>query len=126
MKDKKKGAAADTTTPQNLPTIKDNHSLQPPANKSTSLICRNCDPVEAYHTIKKANNPLAYCSVCGAFIKNLSYDVPRLYIGKYAGTPISEIEDLSYLRWVLHNMKLSKSIREAVIERIRSLSITHR
>ncbi len=68
----------------------------------------------------------AICNGCGKHIKFLPTKEPALYVGKYKGKPIKEIDDLDYLQWALNTLKLSESIFKAVSDRIRSLELTHR
>lgn len=35
--------------------------------------------------------------------------MPRMYVGKYKGTPIHEITDLSYLEWAVENITSLKN-----------------
>ena len=82
------------------------------------IICNNCGPVNDYIVERKANNDVATCSRCGRYIKNIPRAVPMLYVGKYKGIPISEIEDMNYLKWALKEMKLTAAIRTAMTKRI--------
>lgn len=67
---------------------------------------------------------MAYCNQCQSYIKNIPYDKPKLYVGKYKGIPIDEIEDFRYLKWALENLKNSVSIRIALIDRIEFLELS--
>lgn len=89
------------------------------------LRCRVCGKVDCYTTEQKSTQIIAYC-VCGAYIKAIPTAVPKLYVGKYKGIPISEIEDASYLEWALKTIKLSAHVRTAIQERIKSLQFTHK
>lgn len=80
--------------------------------------CTKCGAVDKFYTEVKANNNVARCSECDAFIKNIPYEQPKFYVGKYKGKLISEIEDMNYLKWALREMKLSESIRKAISDRI--------
>lgn len=87
------------------------------------IVCRNCGSVDSYTTERKAHNIVATCADCGKFIKNIPYDKPRMYFGKYKGVPIAEINDLGYLQWANQNLNnISERVREAMKERINTLS----
>ncbi len=64
---------------------------------------------------------MAYCNGCNSFIKNIPYDQPKLYVGKYKGIPIDAIEDLDYLKWANENLRLSSYVGTAVKSRISQL-----
>lgn len=86
------------------------------------LTCQKCNAIDDYYTEVKANNNVARCNQCDSFIKNISYDKPKLYMGKYKGIPIDEIEDLSYLKWAAANMvTIGKKIRDAIHSQISKL-----
>jgi uncharacterized protein (DUF3820 family) len=78
------------------------------------LKCLKCGAVDQFYTEVKANNNVARCSVCDAYIKNIPYSEPTLYFGKYKGKKVSEIEDMQYLKWVLSATKPSESMRKAI------------
>lgn len=85
------------------------------------LSCKKCGLINSYEIIKKGNHHTAFCS-CGAYIKNVAYDTPKLYIGKYKGTPICDITDLHYLEWFFNNVgKISASTRGALQKQIDKL-----
>lgn len=85
------------------------------------IVCNKCGLINDYHVIEKANNKVAYCNGCESYIKNIPHDVPKLYVGKYKGIPISEIEDLNYLKWAVGTLRLTSSVKMAVLSRISSL-----
>lgn len=60
------------------------------------------------------------------YIKALPTQEPQLYVGKYKGVPIADIEDLNYLEWAQKTLKLGASVRDAINYRIQSLQLTHR
>jgi predicted amidophosphoribosyltransferase len=70
--------------------------------QTNQIVCR-CGSVDDYRIIDKANNKMAYCNDCNAFIKNIPYKDPAFYFGKYKGHLIKTIEDLNYLEWALGN-----------------------
>lgn len=86
------------------------------------VVCKSCGCIDSYRTEKKANNLCAFCNDCGAFIKNLPTDVPRMYVGKYKDKPIKDIDDLPYLKWAYDNMSsLGGRQKEAIKDRIYQL-----
>lgn len=82
--------------------------------------CLKCGAIDKYYTELKANNNVARCSECDAFIKNIPYNEPTFYFGKYKGKKVSEVEDMDYLKWVLAKTKQSASMRKAIQEQIDS------
>jgi hypothetical protein len=86
-----------------------------------TITCPKCGLVDCFYTVEKANNHVAYCGGCKAYIKNIAYQEPKFYFGKYKGHLISAIEDLQYLQWALNNIKMSESIRDAVRNQINTL-----
>lgn len=82
------------------------------------IICTKCGSVNDYRTERKANNDVAYCNGCDAYIKNIPRSEPTLYFGKYKDKKVSEIEDINYLRWVLKETKPSAHLRTAIETRI--------
>lgn len=82
------------------------------------IICKKCGTVDKYYTELKSNNNVARCSECDSFIKNIPYELPTFYFGKYKGRKVSEIEDMQYLKWALKEIRLSESLRRAINEQI--------
>lgn len=83
------------------------------------LKCNSCGAIDQYYTTLVSNNNVARCKVCDAFIKNIPYDKPKMYVGKYKNQLIENIEDMGYLKWALANMTtLTKSQRDAIENRI--------
>lgn len=83
-----------------------------------SLKCPKCSSTE-YYTEVKANNNVARCMKCDTFIKNVPYDEPKFYVGKYKGQKIGNIDDMSYLKWAEQNMNnLKPAIKTAIHNRI--------
>lgn len=84
------------------------------------LICASCGPIGTeYYTELKSNQNVARCSKCDRFIKNISYDKPKLYVGKYKDVPIEDINDTSYLVWAIKNMtSLKPKIKEALQQQL--------
>lgn len=86
-----------------------------------TLYCGHCDKQVGYYTELKSNQNTAWCNECNGFIKNIPYSKPALYVGKYKGKPIDELEDLNYLQWAEKNMKLNARTKEAIQSRIAQL-----
>lgn len=87
------------------------------------ITCKKCNSVNNYHTEKKANNLVAYCNSCGAFIKNIPQDEPKFYFGKYKGLKVSEMnypEHLNYFKWCLVNLRLPETLSRAIEEKIKN------
>lgn len=86
------------------------------------VICGNCGSINDFTTERKANNLVATCNGCDRFIKNIPYDEPKFYFGKYKDKPIKEIEDLQYLTWARDKMNsINPRTRTAVTDRINEL-----
>jgi len=86
------------------------------------LYCSKCDDQKEYYTELKSNQNTARCSVCNTFIKNVPYEKPKFYVGKYSGRAIDEIDDLGYLKWAVQNMKNIKGrTKEAINKQIAHL-----
>lgn len=83
-----------------------------------TIKCPKCGATDQYYTELKANNNVARCSICDAFIKNIPYQQPALYFGKYKGKKIADIEDIEYLKWVLNNIRLSAPFKDAIQKQI--------
>jgi phage FluMu protein Com len=81
--------------------------------------CPKCGTIDDFYTEVKANNNVARCSKCNAFIKNIPYQTEAiLYLPKYKGKKVSEIEDIPYLKWVLENTKQTDSVKNAIRKQI--------
>lgn len=86
------------------------------------LLCPKCmidvEPV----TELKSNQNTARCPKCNTFIKNIPYEKPKFYIGKYKNKHIDEVDDLGYLKWALDNMnRLNTRTKDAIKGRISQL-----
>lgn len=91
------------------------------------ITCARCGAVNDYYTEVKANNNVARCNQCDGFIKNIAYDKPKLFVGKYKGIAIDEIDDLNYLKWAVANMvTIGKKVRDAINQRISQLEFISR
>jgi hypothetical protein len=85
---------------------------------STTVTCQHCGAQDKYRTETKANNLVAYCTDCGKYIKNLPHAEPALYVGRYKGKPIKEIYDIQYLQWAETTLKLTSTVKTAVLTQI--------
>ena len=86
-----------------------------------TIVCKQCGSIDDYSTEMKSNQNVATCNGCGAFIKNIAYNPPALYFGKYNGKAIKDYfthEEVNYLHWVRNNPdvcgKLNARTKEAV------------
>lgn len=87
-----------------------------------TLFCPHCKSEQTFYTELKSNQNTARCSTCNTFIKNIPYDKPKFYVGKYSGKEIESIEDLYYLKWAVVNMRnLKGRVKEAITQRIAQL-----
>lgn len=85
------------------------------------IVCNQCHAIDAYSTVMKSNQLVATCDRCGAFIKNIPYNPPALYFGKYKGKAIKDYftpDEVNYLHWVRNNPgvwgKLNARTKEAI------------
>lgn len=87
-----------------------------------TLFCPTCKDQREYHTELKSNQNTARCSVCDTFIKNIPYQKPSFWVGKYKGKAIDELDDLNYLQWAEKNMSnINARTKEAIRSRIAHL-----
>lgn len=86
-----------------------------------TLYCKNCDKQVGFYTELKSNQNTARCNECNTFIKNIPYEKPQFYVGKYARKPIEELTDLNYLQWAARTMKLNERTKTAITNRIAQL-----
>lgn len=87
-----------------------------------TLFCPKCREQKGFYTELKSNQNTARCNDCDTFIKNIPYEQPKLYVGKYKGQEIGNIEDLAYLQWALNNMSnLNGRTKDAMKQRIAQL-----
>jgi len=83
------------------------------------IVCRKCGSIDDYWTKQVTNNLVATCISCGAYIQNIAYDVPKMYVGKFKGMDIKSINDIGYLKWAHENMNsLTRRQKDAVHEQI--------
>lgn len=81
--------------------------------------CPKCGAVDKFYTELKSNNNVARCSQCDTFIKNIPYQQPAFYFGKYKGKKVVDVLDLGYLKWYLGDIKsLTSPMRFAIEKQI--------
>jgi len=85
------------------------------------ITCKNCGVIDDYITIMKNGQNVATCNGCQKFIKNMPYQIPKFYIGKYKGQTISSCADLNYLKWFILNTNPKSTQKIAVESRIHFL-----
>lgn len=87
-----------------------------------TLFCPQCREQKGFYTELKSNQNTARCNDCNTFIKNIPYEQPKFYVGKYQGKEIGSIDDLNYLKWAVENMRnLKGRTKEAIAQRIAQL-----
>lgn len=87
-----------------------------------TLLCPKCRIEVEPVTELKSNQNTARCPNCDTFIKNIPYEKPKFYVGKYKDKAIEEIDDLSYLQWAVKNMsRLNTRTKDAINSRIAQL-----
>jgi uncharacterized protein (DUF3820 family) len=92
------------------------------------LFCKHCSQAVTFITQLKSNNYVAYCTICGCFIKNVPHsdlgivNVDHSFpFGKYKGMKIYDCSDESYLTWALANLKMNEGFMECIFNRIEQL-----
>ncbi len=86
-------------------------------NSVTKLYCKYCSVEREIEIRISGKAHTAYCTHCCNYLKNISYDVPRLYIGKYKGKAIEDIDDKQYLMWFILNINNIKPAQKEAIEK---------
>lgn len=86
-----------------------------------TLGCKSCGLIDVPRLEMRGNQQCAFCSGCGAFIKNIPYRPATFYIGKYKGQKIADCVDGHYLDWFLNNTRMTPFIKKAVQDRISEL-----
>lgn len=89
------------------------------------IICLKCGSINDYWVKETDLHSTAYCN-CGAYIKHLpkgNIEDLRMYIGKYKGKLITEIEDLNYLEWAIKNISFKDKYKTAITNRIDTLKL---
>ena len=86
------------------------------------IICKKCGSVNDYKTELKNSQNVAHCNGCGKFIKNIPYQKPKMYFGKYKDKFISDITDINYLDWVLRQNIVKGNNKQAIIDQLFKLN----
>ncbi len=75
------------------------------------IVCRKCGSINDFRTEMKTNQNTAWCNGCDAFIKNIPYQSEvTIYVGKYKGQKLSEVEDFRYLEWAITSWNLKPDV----------------
>jgi len=82
------------------------------------LTCKKCGLINDYRVEIKGVHHTAYCNGCDAYIKNVSYQPPQFFFGKYKGTLIADCKDVPYMKWCVKEGVVKASIKRAVEDRI--------
>lgn len=90
-------------------------------DKPKDVICLNCGSINDYWTEFKSGQQVATCNGCDKYIKNVSYQLPKFYVGKYKGEAINSVTDLQYLKWFLDKTNPKGATKDAIINRIKDL-----
>lgn len=99
-------------------------NMEPAKEPAKMIVCRSCGSVDDYQIIEKNGQKTAWCKSCDSWIKNIPYSEPSLWFGKYSGTPVNDIADLSYMEWLIKNDVVKPGrIRRAIIERVEELKV---
>lgn len=85
--------------------------------------CNKCGEINNYRTEMKNGQNVAHCNICGSFIKNIPYQTPKFYFGKYKGQLISDCQDLGYLQWMVTSGVVKANIKDAVIDQISKIKL---
>lgn len=87
-----------------------------------NIVCKKCGLVNDFRTEMKSNNNTAWCNGCESFIKNIPYQSEvTIYVGKYKGKKLSEVEDFRYLEWAITSWKLKPDVLEKYNVHIKKL-----
>jgi uncharacterized protein (DUF3820 family) len=86
------------------------------------IICKNCGSINDYDFELRNGQKVAWCKSCKTFIKNIPYNDPALYFGKYKGKAIKDYftpDEVNYLHWIRNNpdiwdRKLNQRTRDAI------------
>lgn len=79
--------------------------------KKEEVVCKNCGLIDDYSIVIKSGHQVAFCNGCDNYIKSIAYQdllALRMFMGKYKGKRICDIDDVSYLRWAYDNMTALK------------------
>ena len=82
------------------------------------IVCKKCGLVNDYRTELRQNQKTAWCNGCDSYIKNIPYQKPKMYFGKYKGLVIEQMtlpEHRNYFNWLLQtDIKLNERTKEAI------------
>lgn len=92
-----------------------------------NIRCANCGAVNQYRIVVKNIQQKCYCGNCGKFLAHkpkTEYNIEKLRMpfGEYKDTLICYITDKTYLQWVLGNVRISATLKQAIIEQINQLT----
>jgi len=82
-----------------------------------TLSCNKCGLVDDYTISDRGVHKTAFCNGCGSYIKNVAYQPPALYFGKYSGREIKSLtsdEEVRYLQWLTIQTWLKPKVKEQV------------
>ena len=91
--------------------------------KIKDVVCKKCGLINSVHIVEKGVHKMAFCDGCGAWVKNIGYDVARFYVGKYKGMKVEDVDDKNYLEWFLRETKPKEKMKEALEAQIKKLLI---
>lgn len=83
-----------------------------------NITCLRCGTANEFYIEESGPHTKAICNHCNRYIKFIQKELPKLYVGKYKGIAISEIEDIGYLKWALATLHLTSAIKMAIQSRI--------
>ena len=70
----------------------------------------------------RSSQRLSHRNECESFIKNIPYQSEvTIYVGKYKGKKLSEVEDFRYLEWAITSWKLKPDVLEKYNVHIKKL-----
>jgi phage FluMu protein Com len=84
------------------------------------VTCQRCQTTNEFYIEESGPHLKAMCNHCNRYIKFVSKEEPKLYVGKYKGVPIKDIEDMGYLKWALTTLKINATVITAIQNRISS------
>ncbi len=91
-----------------------------------NLICGKCGSVNDYNENLVNGQNVCRCNGCGNYFGNKPSDYifedVVIYFGKYSQSFVCEIEDSSYLVWLLIGDKIKGRLRLAVKEQLKILT----
>jgi hypothetical protein len=89
-----------------------------------SISCKTCGLVDDYSIKERGQHRTAFCNGCGAYIKNISYQPPKLYFGKFKDREIASLtnpNEVSYLRWLVIQPNLKDKLKQQISTHLNSL-----